>query len=86
MSRDAMKALIEFINRTYTLTAVPIHILSEKRWASDDSLFKSEPLDGMPQRIKLSEDRGVIIYDWDELTDEVIADIKAQWDELIGRA
>lgn len=77
-----MKELINFINSVLGLTAVPVNILSEKRWASDDTLFKQEPLEGMPQRVRLSEKRGVIIYDWDEISDETIAQIKAKWAEL----
>lgn len=79
---NLLRELIDFINSTLGLTAVPVNILSEKRWASDDTLFKQEPLEGMPQRVQLSEKRGVIIYDWDEISDETVQKIQDKWVEL----
>ncbi len=76
-----MTNLIDYINKTYQITAIPINILSEKRWASDDSLFKPEALEGVAQRIQLSEKRGVIIYSWEEVSSQIKEDIQQFWKE-----
>lgn len=79
---NLMKTLIEYINKKHKLTAIPINIIGAKRWASDDSLFKQEKLEGIPQRIKLSEKKGIILYDWNIVEDSIIEDIKNEWKKI----
>ncbi len=66
-----MKELILWIKETYNLTSIPVRIKNEKRWESMDEIIVREPFEGMPQRIALDDKFGVIIYDWDEVSEEI---------------
>lgn len=74
-----MKELIQWIKATYSLTAIPVRIKNEKRWESMDEIIEREPFEGVPQRVQLDEQYGVIIYDWDIVEDDIIESIKAKY-------
>jgi len=76
-----MKNLIIWIKETYNLTSIPVRIMNEKRWESMDEIIVREPFEGMPQRIALDDKFGVIIYDWDEVSDEIKSAIVAKYRE-----
>jgi len=76
-----MKNLIIWIRETYNLTSIPVRIMNEKRWESMDEIIVREPFEGMPQRVALDEKFGVIIYDWDEVSEEIKDAIKAKYHE-----
>jgi len=76
-----MKELILWIRETYNLTSIPVRIMNEKRWESMDEIIVREPFEGMPQRIALDDKFGVIIYDWDEVSDEIKSAIVAKYRE-----
>lgn len=77
-----MKEIIDYINRKYNLTAIPIKIIGSKRWASDDELFKQEKLEGVPQRVQFNDKSGVVLYCWDIVEDTVKEDIIKEWKRL----
>lgn len=77
-----MKDIIAYINNAYQLTAIPVKIIGLKRWASDDRYFKKEKLEGIPQRIQLDENSGVVLYSWGIVEDSVKEDIINEWKRL----
>lgn len=76
-----MKNLIIWIKDTFNLTAIPVRIKNEKRWESMDEIIERIPFEGVPQRVALDDKFGVIIYDWDDVSDEIKTAIVAKYRE-----
>ncbi len=77
-----MKELIQWIKNSYKLTAIPVRIKNEKRWESMDEIIEREPFEGIPHRIRLDDQYGVIIYDWNDIDSAVTDAITNRYVEI----
>ncbi len=73
---EKMRELISYIQEELTITAIPVRVKNEKRWESMDEISDGTPLDGMAQRLSFDDGYGIVVYDWNELSDEKITTIR----------
>lgn len=82
MNAEVMKNLIIDIKESYGLTAIPVRIKNEKRWESMDEIIEREPFEGVPQRLAVGNGFGVIIYDWDTISEDTLNSIITTYNQL----
>ncbi len=75
-NRAKMRELISYIREEFTITAIPVRVKNGKRWESMDEISDGAPLDGMAQRISFDDGYGIVAYDWEELSEEKICQIR----------
>jgi len=71
MQTNRMKNLVKWIKEELSLTSIPVRVKNEKRWESMDEIIEREPFEGVPHRIDFRDGYGVIIYSWDEISNEI---------------
>ena len=56
---------IAWIEKSYDIYAIPCRIKNEKRWESMDEIIPPrQPLEGIPQNLKLNDYYGVVLYSY----------------------
>ena len=77
-----MKQLISWIEKNYSIQAIPVRIKNEKRWEAMDEIIPScQALEGIPQNLVLGDGFGVVLYSFDMLSEEIKSEIKVQYQE-----
>ena len=63
-----LNQLCEQISQQFQVTAFPAHIFHERRWEVIGNVDAATLAISPPSRIRISETRGIIIYDWRSLS------------------
>ncbi len=70
MQNTTLQQLCERISQQFSVTAVPAHIISNRRWEFIGDIGRTELPVAPPYRIKLSDTQGIVIYNWHALSPE----------------
>lgn len=82
MNTAEMKIFTEYIRQTFRLIVIPVRVKNEKRWESMDEIIDhAMELEGVPQNILLGDGYGVVVYSFELLSRETVAEIQKVYQE-----